>query len=61
MSMYKVFILQDGQNDCSRKACPSLSCRYQVQDKNSCCARCALNKAEVNFEDYLLIMKIGMI
>jgi len=37
---------KDGFDDCSRKACPSLSCRYQIQDKNACCSRCAVNRAE---------------
>ena len=46
---------QDGNDNCSRKACPSLSCRYQIQDENACCSRCAVNRAEVRRERHIIM------
>ena len=47
---------QDGNDNCSRKACPSLSCRYQIQDENACCSRCAVNRAEVGRERHIIVV-----
>ena len=47
---------QDGNDNCSRKACPSLSCRYQIQDENACCSRCAVNRAEVGRETHIIMV-----
>ena len=47
---------QDGNDNCSRKACPSLSCRYQIQDENACCSRCAVNRAEVGHGKDILLL-----
>lgn len=37
---------KDGESKCTRKHCPVMACMYKVYEKNSCCPRCAANKAE---------------
>ena len=38
---------KDGNAQCVRKQCKPLSCKYKLFEQNSCCPRCALNRAEV--------------
>ena len=42
-----VISFQDGTYKCKKHPCPKLQCKYRVHDKDSCCPRCAANRAEV--------------
>ena len=46
-NLHTLFLIQDGVVNCQKQKCKALSCKYKIYDKDSCCPRCAVNRAEV--------------